>query len=165
MIKRELASGVRSDSLFFGMYFGMSSKDFYGRCWELNNQGILYHGAQNMTVEYRFDDFGKAATMNFYPEFYEDKIYEMPITFAYSAFAPWNPEYSPDSLLAQTLEFIEPWFGIGFIKISHPEKGDLLAKVEGNRRVLVFISEDKVKLLVTDLSVKDKADAKKGKTT
>ena len=28
MVKRELASGVRYDSLFMGLYFGMPEKDF-----------------------------------------------------------------------------------------------------------------------------------------
>ena len=36
--KRELNSGVRNDSIFFDLHFGMTSKEFYDRCWELNKQ-------------------------------------------------------------------------------------------------------------------------------
>ena len=163
MVKRELASGVQSDSLFFGLYLGMTNKDFFSRCWELNKQGVLFHGGQNTTVEYRFEDFGKAATMNFYPDFHEGKIYEMPVTFAYNAFAPWDSTYSPDTLLDQTMAFITPWFGEGFITLSHPERGEVLAKVEGNKRVLVYKSGREVKMLITDLSMKDAAKAKQNR--
>lgn len=165
MVKRELESGVRSDSLFFGLYLGMSNKDFFARCWELNNQGVFFHGAQNTTVEYRFDDFGKAATMNFYPEFKEGKIYEMPVTIAYNAFAPWDKSYSADTLLNQTMDFITPWFGDEFIELSHPEKGEVLAKVHGNKRILVYKSGNQVKLLITDLSIKEKAGKQKNRNT
>ena len=160
MVRQELASGVRQDSLFFGLYLGMDSKEFFARCWELNNKGVLYHGAANTTVEYRFKDFGKDATMNFYPDFHEDKIYEMPATFAYTASAPWDPGYSTDTLLKETLTFVEPWFGKGFIKLVHPEKGSVYAKVDGNRRVLIYTAGETVKMLVTDLSVKEAVDSK-----
>ncbi|MEM6628116.1 MAG: hypothetical protein AAF694_00510 [Bacteroidota bacterium] len=160
MVQKELASGVRQDSLFFGLYLGMSSKDFFAQCWELNNQGVLYHGAENTTVEYRFKDFGKDATMNFYPDFHDNKIYEMPATFAYTASAPWDPGYSADTLLKETLTMIAPWFGEGFIKLTHPEKGSVYAKVNGNRRVLLYKAGEKVKMLVTDLSLKKVVDAK-----
>ena len=30
LVKKELAKGVRNDSLFLGIYLGMSNKDFYG---------------------------------------------------------------------------------------------------------------------------------------
>ena len=163
MVKRELASGVQSDSLFFGLYLGMSNKDFFARCWELNNKGVFFHGAQNTTVEYRFDDFGKAATMNFYPDFHEGAIYEMPVTFAYNAFAPWDSTYSADTLLKQTMDFIVPWFGEGFIELKHPEKGEVLAKVEGNKRILVYKSGREVKMLITDLSMKEVAGTKKNR--
>jgi hypothetical protein len=32
-LKHELASGVRYDSLFMGLYLGMPDKDFYNQCW------------------------------------------------------------------------------------------------------------------------------------
>jgi hypothetical protein len=48
MLKRELASGVRYDSLLMGLYFGMPEKTFYMHCWDLNKQGKIrrdqHHG-------------------------------------------------------------------------------------------------------------------------
>jgi hypothetical protein len=52
MLKRELASGVRNDSLFMGLYLGMNEKDFYTHCWKLNAQGLIKQGMRNTTVEY-----------------------------------------------------------------------------------------------------------------
>ena len=69
MVRTELASGVRNDSIFFGLSLGMTSKDFFARCWELNKEGVFYHGAQNTTVEYRYTFKDKAYTMNFYQTF------------------------------------------------------------------------------------------------
>ncbi|NND33064.1 MAG: hypothetical protein HKN76_10775, partial [Saprospiraceae bacterium] len=44
MEARELASGDRNDTLFFGLHLGMSSKEFYTHCWDLNQQGIVRQG-------------------------------------------------------------------------------------------------------------------------
>jgi len=38
---KELASGVRNDSLFLGLYLGMTMDDFYARCWEMNKMGLI----------------------------------------------------------------------------------------------------------------------------
>ena len=46
-LKRELASGVRHDSLFMGFSFGMSDKDFYALCWKLNREGVIRQSNSN----------------------------------------------------------------------------------------------------------------------
>ena len=50
--KRELNSGVRNDSIFFDLHFGMTSKEFYDRCWELNKQEVVKEGPSNSSVKY-----------------------------------------------------------------------------------------------------------------
>ena len=40
-LTHELASGVRYDSLFMGIYLGMSEQDFYTHCWMLNREGLI----------------------------------------------------------------------------------------------------------------------------
>ena len=49
--REEIASGVRYDSLFLGVKFGMSSKEFYSHCWDLNKK-IISQGPTNNSVKY-----------------------------------------------------------------------------------------------------------------
>ena len=51
LVKQGLGKGVREDSLFLGIYLGMSSKDFYGHCWELNKKGVIRGRAGFMPSE------------------------------------------------------------------------------------------------------------------
>ena len=49
--KKELSSGVRYDSLFLGVKFGMSSEEFYSHCWELNKKELIKQGPSNSSVK------------------------------------------------------------------------------------------------------------------
>jgi hypothetical protein len=53
LVKKELAKGVREDSLFLGIKFGMTSKEFYAHCWELNKKGLVTDGNGNTAVLYK----------------------------------------------------------------------------------------------------------------
>lgn len=151
---KELASGERYDSLFLDIKFGMTSKEFYARCWDLNKQGVLQQGSSNQFVLFRLDDELKMkADMNFYPSFYEDKIFEMPTTFHYRAFAPWNKATYSDSLQLDVLNYFKGIYGDDFYEITHPEKGVAFVKVDGNRRISIYKSDNRiVKVVFTDLS-------------
>ncbi|NOY36124.1 MAG: hypothetical protein GXO83_00950 [Chlorobi bacterium] len=155
-LKRELASGVRYDSLFQGMYLGMSAKDFYTRCWKLNRQGLIKQGPSNLTVEYEIkNELKYPATMQYYPEFVQDKIYEMPVRFVYNGWTPWNKKLSADSLEIDVLKWFEKVYGDDFIKVEHPEKGMAYVKVDGNRRITIYKENDlHVWAVFTDMSVK-----------
>jgi hypothetical protein len=99
-LKHELASGVRNDSLFLGLYFGMPEKAFYTRCWELNHKGLIRQGENNVTVLYELkkNELKSEGSMDFYPRFNDGKIFEMPVRFMYTAWAPWNKHLSADNL-------------------------------------------------------------------
>lgn len=143
MVKHELASGVRYDSLFMGLYFGMPEKEFYTRCWALNNQGLIKQGTRNMTVEYQIkDELGYPGTMDFYPEFVKGKIAEMPVLFKYNGWSPWNKKLSADSLQVQVLKWYEKQYGEGFMKVEHSKRGIAYVKVNGNRRISIFKEDD-----------------------
>ena len=166
LIEQELASGERHDSLFLGIYLGMSSKAFFDHCWQLNKQNILDQGG-GVSVRYELKDELKApATANFYPTFYQDTIREMPITFVYDAWAPWNEEFSADSLQLDVVKLMEKWHGGGFIEIKHPTGGVAHVKVDGNRRITVFkvpLRNKEVKAVFTDLTREDALKAMKPK--
>jgi len=160
-VERELASGVRQDSLFLGLKLGMTSKNFYAHCWELNKQGLIRQGTENTSVEYILDNELKhSATMNFYPNFHEDAIHEMPVRFKYEAWAPWNKELQADSLQLDVLQLMQKWYGEEFMDVTHPIHGTAYVRIDGNRRISIFKeNESHIMVMFTDLTVeKDKED-------
>ena len=166
MLKHELASGVRYDSLFMGMSLGMSEKDFYMQCWMLNREGLIKQGSDNTTVKYEMkNELKYLATMDFYPGFFQDKIYEMPVRFIYNGWTPWNKELSSDNLELDVLRLYEKIYGEGFIKVKHPKRGRAYKKIDGNRRITIFKEDDMhVWAVFTDMSVKRDLEDSTSKT-
>jgi hypothetical protein len=155
-LKHELASGVRYDSLFFGLYLGMPEKDFYMHCWKLNKKGLIRQGSTNTTVLYNIkDELKYPGTMNFYPKFDQGKISEMPVQYAYSGWAPWNKKLYSDKLEVELLKWYKKVYGSGFIRVKHSEHGMAYVLVNGNRRITIFKADDlHVWAVFTDMSVK-----------
>jgi hypothetical protein len=142
-LSRELASGERNDTLFMGIYLGMSDKDFYTHCWKLNKEGLIRQGTRNMTVEYQLaDELPFPATMNFYPEFGQGKIIELPVRYSYNGWAPWNKDLSSEKLLEDVLDYFKKSYGRGFITVKHPERGLAHIRIDGNRRITLYKEDD-----------------------
>lgn len=156
MLQDELASGVRHDSLFMGLYFGMPQKDFYTHCWMLNREGVIKQGTGNTTVEYELkDELKYPATMDYYPDFVQKKIFEIPVRFMYNGWAPWNKELSSGKLQLDVLRLYEEIYGEGFIKVKHSKWGMAYVKIDGNRRITIFKQDDlHVWTVFTDMLVK-----------
>ena len=155
-LKQELASGVRYDTLFMGLYLGMPEQDFYTHCWMLNREGLIKQSPDNMTVEYELkDELKYPATMHYYPEFVQGKIIEMPVRFVYNGWAPWNKKLSSDNLGLDVLKWYEKVYGDGFIKVKHPKRGMAYIKLDGNRRITIFKEDERhVWAIFTDMLVK-----------
>tara|TARA_R110002072_G_scaffold146492_1_gene293480 strand:- start:148785 stop:149282 length:498 start_codon:yes stop_codon:yes gene_type:complete len=140
MESRELASGKIVNDLFLDLELGMPKKEFYATCWELNKQGVLLNGPTELSIEYIVDmPSKKETTMRFYPKFSDDKIYLMPVDYAYKGWAPWNEDLSVEILRADVLALYEQWYGEGFIEVSS-EDGSQVAfvKIDGNRRIRIY---------------------------
>ena len=154
-LKKELSSGVRYDSLFMGFHFGMSDKDFYTLCWELNRDGVIKQSNSNTAVEYNPGNKLKhSATLEFYPRFLDEKIVEMPVKFSYDGWAPWNKELSSGQLVEDIRAWYEAEYGKGFITITHPVRGKAFTKIDGNRRITIYQEDDLYAWAIfTDMSV------------
>ncbi|WP_301922167.1 hypothetical protein [Ferruginibacter sp.] len=164
--KKELAKGTRVDSLFLGISFGMTSKTFFGHCWELNKKGIISDGSNNTMVLYKIDSALKfPATMNFYPDFIDNKVAHMRVNFQYNAWAPWNKAQWADSLLPDVLQLYKKWYpgGNDFIGLTDKEKRTIYVKVDGNRRITLGKFDDMVvKADYSDLLVEEKLKKQDG---
>jgi hypothetical protein len=154
-LKHELASGIRNDSLFLGLYLGMPDKDFYTRCWELNKKGLLRQGGTNTTVEYHTKELKYPCKMDFYPSFVGGRISELPVRFMYSGWAPWNKELTSDKLQSDVLNWYKKAYGTEFMEVEHPSKGLAYVNINGNRRISIF-KEDELHVwaVFTDMLVK-----------
>jgi hypothetical protein len=163
LVKKELAGNKRVDSIFFGFYFGMSRKNFFAHCWEMNKKGIFSDGNDGLGNMYVLYKLGKElkypAAMNFYPDFHDSTIYRMRVTIQYEGWAPWNRPLYADSLLPDVLSMYKKWYSDGnaFIQISDQKKGVIYVKVDGNRRITIGKYNDMlVKVDYADMLVEKK---------
>ena len=163
MVEKELGSGVRQDSIFFGIYLGMSSADFYKHCFELNHQGLVTNGPENNSVLYTFNNYKYALDMNFYPAFENGRIYKMGVVFNYQAWAPWNHDLFSDKLIRDVLDILEKWYGNDFLSLKTPEGKPFWVKVTGNRQILVMLQNERnVRVEITDLTVRPAGESTQG---
>jgi hypothetical protein len=147
-----------ADSLFLGISLGMGYKEFYDHCWQLNKQKIVTHGPTNENVEYRLKNVLRdTVTMRFYPTFYEKKIFEMPVTFTYDKWAPWNKSFWSDSLLSEMIVVFKDWYGPeGWQEVDHPLQGKVYAKMDGSTRINLFVKDEQfVQAVFTDMKVEN----------
>lgn len=163
MEKRELDSGKVANELFFGLELGMTRKQFYETCWELNKQGVLTNGPTELSVEHSLVfPSGNAGKMRFYPKFEEDKIYLMPVEFQYDGWGPWNEELTVEKLREDVVKLFEQWYGEGFIEVTNGDKTQIaFVKMDGNRRVRIFKKHlSAVRAEISDLPVQRKISQK-----
>jgi len=153
--KPKMDNRTEYDSLFLGISLGMTSKQFYDHCWEYNRKKIFIHGPTNQTVEYRIsENVNSPVIMRFYPSFYEDKIFEMPVTFTYESWAPWNRQYHSDSLMNTMLHVFKKWYGEDFKPTKHELAGTVYYKLDGKRRINLYIKDDQsVRAIFTDMKM------------
>jgi len=160
LVNKELASGVKNDTILFDLSFGNTKKEFYEICWELNKNGIATHGENNNYVK---TILGLKDTLNkikkiklmFYARFSEkDIIRGIDMKFTYTAWAPWNKELTAEKLLPSVKDTLLKWYpGNSFLKL----KQGTLVKIDGNRQIQLKIATDKeVSVLIEDLSYKYK---------
>jgi hypothetical protein len=153
-VQRELSSGARYDSLFMGFYFGMPRSDFFKRCLELNQQGLVTNGPENNSVLYVIEDYDYTIDMNFYPDFENERIYKMEVVFNYQAWAPWNKQLFAGKLIPHALDILEKWFGGGFYKLETAKGKPYWAKIDGNREIILRVQNERnLRVEIVDRSV------------
>lgn len=162
-VERELATGIKNDSLIFGIKMGQTRKDFFSICWQLNKDKVLSHGNGNSTVKYEevldsTQDQSFRKDLLFYATFDEnDTIVGMDMTYYYAAWAPWNKDKF-STTLADSLQvkFMKDYGGNPFLPIPlDNEKYKAFVKIDGNRQILIYPKDDKeVVVKIEDLNHK-----------
>ena len=132
------------DTLFLDYHFGMNRGAFFDHCRELNKQGVTQHGTNDNNVMYIDSlNFNHNVFVNFYPKFENDVISEMPMTFNYSAWAPWNKELDVLELQENVVLLLTKWFGEGFKSKALPNGNKAYYKLDEPRLIRVFTKDDK----------------------
>ena len=154
LVIKEINSGIKNDSIFFGIYFGNTKSEYYKKCWEMNKQKVLFHGSKNMNVKYllkKIDENSPQIQMLFSPEYNEDdKIHKMNVEFSYTGWASWNKHLYSDRLIPIVQDSILQWYqGNEFLKIELEEfpNEEIWVKVDGNRRISLKKDGSKVVLV------------------
>ncbi len=160
LVKTEMASGVYSDSLKFGLVLGDTKKTFFTKCWELNLEGVISHGPNNDFVAYELEGVNVGERINhlFYGVFDDENIMTgLDMRFYHLGWAPWNKQLFADQLLPKALDTLELWYpGNEFVRIDREGlPRETYVKVDGNRQILAYVLDDKeVKAVITDLRKK-----------
>ena len=148
LVKSELAKGIRMDSLVFGINFGDTNDEYFGKCYDLNKEHLVTSGPYSGTVQYLFDDslvHDKPTPMRllFIPVFDTNNVItEMNLEFSYPAWAPWNEEFQVDKLKEKVLKLIMVGYkGNEFVTATINSK-DYPIKLDGNRRMVVYIKDE-----------------------
>lgn len=164
--KSAFAKKENTDSLFLGISLGMEKKAFYDYCWQMNKEQKFTHGPANAEVEFRMTEGVKSPVlMRFYPSFHDEKIFEMPVLYTYEAWAPWNKQFTSDSLLVDILALYKKKYGAEFKIVEHPTQGRVYVRRDDNRRINLFIRDDQfVQAVFTDVKIeKKRQDLAEGK--
>ena len=158
MVKREQARNIRMDSIFLGLKFGDSKKDFFDKCRKLNLEGITEDGSNaglNVQVLRKIDSTLTDAKVNmyFYPNFNEKyQIIEMPVHYSYNSYFPYVERYHSKVLMPQVLKLLEHDYG-KFIPVFKPGKDTIYVHIDANRRITVNKKDDQFVLAkFTDLT-------------
>ena len=161
LVKREMAKGVVYDSLLFDMKFGQHKQEFFQKCWQLNQKGIISNGPGNKSVKYMLPQQSetnteKNITLLFFGDFNENKIMTgMEYQFYYNAWSIWNKKLQSDKLVPVVMDSLIKWYpGNDFIQVPlKRDSTEIFVKVDGNRRITIRpLDDDKiVKAKIDDL--------------
>ena len=150
---------ANADSLFLGFYLGMAQKDFFDHCTELNKQQKITQGPGGTTsVEHKIKGtYGADVSMRFFPTFIKKEMFEMPVTYTYDSWAPWNKEYSSAALLPKILESYKAIYGSDFKVVNDRYQGKIYYRMDGKRRINLFIKDEQfVQAIFTDMEVEER---------
>ncbi len=155
--EQQLATGQRTDTIFLEMKFGIRTDSFFNLCRRLNREQIIRDGYDNRVMVIHYDlgeKYTKApAAMDFFPVFKDTSLVQMGCSFTYNGWSPTNKDYSANQLLKEVKPLVEKWYGTGFFSIGKKQGDTVWAKIDNNRRILLFVADDhRVRMLVTDLS-------------
>jgi|GEM_PF-440883 len=154
-VETERKSGEQYDSLLFTLKLGMSKKQYFDSCWQLNIEQIIAQGDGSGNARYDIkpdstEDKTKAITLLFKGEFDVNNVmYRMDLDYMYTSWSIWNKALQSDSLILKVKEMImEDYGGNPWLKVDLKDvKVDTYVKIDGNRHMMMY-PKDNMKVMV-----------------
>ena len=119
--------------MFFGINLGQPKQEFFQTCWDLQKQGLLTNSTWQNYVQHNLSDEALKIQMHFYPETdAQNNISEMDVLFDYSGWAPWNEQFSAESLMPVVMDTLQSWYqGNEFFNVELENEEDIWVKIDG----------------------------------
>lgn len=138
------------DTVFYNLTFGMTKQSFRDTCWKLNKTDDFGEGGNALMIQHLIKtDYDLPVNMNFYPEFSNDRLYQVPIIYHYQSWAPWNRQLFADSLIMRIAKKYEQDYHIMFTKKKTEDGRPAYYNYTGPRKILLTIQDDQyVKVLM-----------------
>lgn len=153
IIKYESESGVKYNNLFHGLYFGMPMDNFYDHCFQMNQKGVFFQNGLNVEVIVKYEnEFSAPVDFVFFPQGTYQSIERIDGSFMFQHWSPFSKEYRASGLIEELVEKMQDWYpGRDFVRIDHPKAlwPYAYAKVDGNRKIVLYQSFDDQKVHVT----------------
>ena len=164
VVAQERAKGIEHKEMIFDMEIGLTKKDFYGKCWQLNKDKLVAQGPGNQYVRHVLDSVSpiynpsSKMEMLFFGLFDEEDVMRgMRFRFSYTAWAPWNKELQPEELQKEIKQMMMLLFpGNEFFDLDKQVNDSPIAvKIDGNRLITVFVFDNRfVQAYIEDLNSK-----------
>lgn len=142
MQSKELARGVRYDSLIYGVHFGMSMEDFANHCAQMNRKKLFMPNTQGNAVRIRFTEgYQEPVQFEFFPDQNPTRtLVRLTGALRYESFSYYDKKYAIKNLLKEAIGFFEDGYG-GNEFIALPHENVLLehkfVKIDGNRKIIL----------------------------
>jgi hypothetical protein len=152
LVKAELAKGIRKDSILLGINLGDRRLEFFGKCFDLNEEHLATQGPHS-SVQYLFEDslVHKEPTqirLLFNPSFDPDgRIMEMHLEFSYTGWSPGNTQFQSDDLKLKVMELLMLWYKGNDFVVAKYDNTEVPVKLDANRRILVTVKDEQTVLV------------------
>ena len=162
LVDIELSKGIVYDSLFAGLSFAMTQKEFFDHCWEMNGKGVFTNGVGSQVLYDASEDFSRPTNLGFYPKYINGQMIEMPMEFRYQDWALWNEETKVELLIEELKIVLMDWYGGNdFIEVESADGSvSIWVKIDGNRQIRLGRKNISTALVtITDLARKKEIES------
>lgn len=159
LVEGEMKKGASPLELPLGLTTGISKKDYFAQCWQLNSDKKISHGPGNQYAKFELTpldsrDSLHKITMLFYGLFDKDEImHGLDMRMEFNAWAPWNEDsHSPELIKTLQRHYLESYGGNPFMSLDVTEDLQAQVKVDKNRRITIYpLSGKEVVVKIIDL--------------
>lgn len=159
LVESEREKGLVYKELPLDLSMGMTKKEYFSECWELNRKQMISQGSGNQYAKYELIPNGEIDSlmkvkMLFYGMFDEQEVmHGMDMIMEYNAWSPWNKNFhSPALIKSLEKHYLIEYEGNSFISLPVTDELVARVKIDGNRRITMYpLSSQQVSVKIIDL--------------